>query len=175
LRQSTSVITGEMARNLNDLVGNIHEAKIEMYRNFYTEDRLWIINGRQEILNLSEVLKKYPKFQIRVRPNSNAPNQWESDLAFALELMKTPSPDGSPLIAQEFIYDLLGQKYPELAQGGKYYVLSQATKIGMQVINQQKQKEAENAQVLGQAKSQLQSKGLNAVMNGDQTGEQNEA
>jgi hypothetical protein len=169
LQQSANMITGEMARNLTEVVSSIHETKIEFYRNFYTEDRLWIINGRQEVMNLSEILKQYPKFQVRVKPNSNFPNQAERDLAFILQLVdkQNVSPTGEVYVPPEFVKYLLGQLYPELAPGGKYYQLSEATKVGLQVMAQQKAKQQENEQVLRQAKSRMQSEGLNTILQGE--------
>jgi hypothetical protein len=172
LSQSMNMVTGEMARNLNEFVNSVMETKVYMYRNFYTEERLWIINGRQEILNLAQELEKYPVFQIRVKPNSNFPNQWENDLALLLK-MSQPLPDGTILVPPEFIQYIIGQRYPELAPGGKYYQMSKATQIGMQVMAQEQEKQQKNAQALQQAEARMTAKGLDIAMGQQPIGETN--
>ncbi len=143
IQQNTILITGEADQNLLEVVTNIIETKIEMMRVLYTEPRQFIINGAPVTLVPSDVLTQYQgkpiqEFEVFVKPQSNYPNRWETDLAFALQMMQTVGPDGTPLVPQEFVYEILGQKYPDLGVGGKFYQLSQATKIGLQVLQQQK-------------------------------------
>lgn len=154
IQQNTVLITGEADQNLLQVVTDIIETKIEMMRTFYTEPRQFVINGAPVTINASEHLSLYQdkpieQFEVFVKPQSNYPNRWETDLAFALQLMNTRTPSGEPLVPPEFVREILGQKYPDLGMGGKFFQLSRATQIGLQVLQQQAQ-EAERAEKLKQ-------------------------
>jgi hypothetical protein len=173
LRQGMIMVTGEAAKNLNELVSQIHETKVAFYKNFYTEPRFWIINGRQETINLSEVLNSIPEFQIRVKPNSNFPNQWEADLAFLLQLLKIPMPDGMPIVPRAFILDAIGQRFPELAPGGKYFIMSEIEKLGMEEFKKRQAQQQAEELMKQQIGERLKSEAINLAMGKKQGGTEN--
>lgn len=168
IQQNTILITGEADQNLLQVVTDIVETKIEMMRVLYTEPRQFIINGEPVLLTASEMLTQYKgkpieQFEVFVKPQSNYPNRWEADLAFALQAVQTMMPDGTPLAPPEFAKEILGQKYPDLGVGGKYYQMSEALKIGMQVIQQQKVEEERQAKLKQKAINRVDTETLDQL------------
>jgi hypothetical protein len=178
LQQNQVLITGEADQNLLDLVTDIIETKIEMMRLYYTEPRQYIINGTPVIMKVSDQLKQYQgkplaEFQVYVKPQSNYPNQWEAEFGFLAQLMQTPTPDGTPLVDPEMVKMVLGKKFPDLAPGGRYYKISQATQIGMQVLQQQKAEAEQKAKLEGKIQSRMQGNVVSQLIpspNGEQNG-----
>lgn len=180
LRQANSiVITGEGNLRLSDLIEDVIETRLMMWRQYYTEPRYYFINGTPRAINVSKLLTTYktrtetgeelekeiPEFQVKVRPNSNFPQQFENEFAFLLQLMETPSPDGAPLVPREAILDVLAQRYPQFGRDGEYYRLSEATARGLQVLQQEQAKaEAEQKTLKGIAR-QYQKSGTREIMN----------
>lgn len=178
LRQNQSQLTGEANDNLNDWVEEVIEARIELYKVFYTEPRYYMIHGSPRAITVSSELKyqqvmedgqlvkkEVPKLEVRVKPNSNFPNQWEYDLAFAIKMMTTPRPDGTPVLNEAFLYDVLAEQYPELGVGGKYWQLSEATRIGLQYLQAQAQKQQRDAETQKQVEQKMVGKGMQEVFN----------
>ena len=168
IQQNTILITGEADQNLLQVVTDIVETKIEMMRVLYTEPRQYIINGAPVTVNPSELLSQYngkpiEQFEVFVKPQSNYPNRWEADLAFALQAVQTLMPDGSPLAPPEFAMEILGQKYPDLGVGGKYYQMSRATQIGMAVLQQQKLEEERQAKLKQKAINRVDAQTLDQL------------
>ncbi len=188
LRQSMTLISGDVNKNLNEFVNKIMETKLAVYKNFYTVPKYYMINGIPTALRVSDLLTKMrvidesgkevekdiPIIQIRVRPNSNFPNQWENDIAFAIQTANTMTADGSPLAPKEWVMSIFAQRYPEFAPGGKYYTISEATKIGLQVMKEKQAKEQSDAETLQQVSEKFKSAGLKSVLGENKIqGEQN--
>jgi hypothetical protein len=177
LRQSMTLISGDVNKNLNEFVNQIMETKLAIYKKFYTVPKYYMINGIPTAITVSDLLSKMmvsedgkmvekdiPIIQIHVRPNSNFPNQWENDIAFAIQTANTPTVDGSPMVPKEWVMSIFAQRYPEFAEGGKFYSISQATQIGLKVIQEQQAKEQADAETLQQVSEKFKSAGLKAVL-----------
>jgi len=175
LRQNVANLTGEANDNLNDVVEEVIETRIELYKQLYTVPKYYIIHGVPQVVNLSERLKYYeveengqlvrkevPCFEVRVKPNSNFPNQWEYNLSFALKLLQVLGPDGSPLFpeASEFVRDILSEQYPELGRGGKYYKISPIIQLGLQALRQQQIQASRDQETMQQLGEKLKSEGM---------------
>jgi hypothetical protein len=131
---SQVLIAGELNQNLNQMVKDVIETFLELYKKFYTEPRQYFINGKLQKINVSEILTKQEivnengqvevqeieKFEVYVKPYSNFANRWESDLVFFFSLMDKRRPDGSPLIPIDAVYDLLSERYPAFGKNGEY-------------------------------------------------------
>jgi hypothetical protein len=157
-----------------------------MMKQFYTEDRLYRIEGQYVPVNVSQILteqpvvendevlkdpetgqpimRPIPDLEVSVKPGSNLPNAWEEDLSLVIKIATSlpPRSDGSMIIPDVAIYDKLAERYPEFAPGGKYRIANQATKIGMQVLQQQEAQRAQEQEqqkvVASVAKSNFRSK-----------------
>jgi hypothetical protein len=179
LQQSQVIISGEANQRLNETIEEIIEARIELYKVAYKEPRFYFINGQPQAIVLSDLLSKWnvvtpggemkeqeiPAFSITVRPNSNFPQRFEYQLAFLLQLAQTPSPDGTPLVPREAILDIVANLYPQLGRDGEYYKMSEALKIGMQVIAQQEQKQKEDQKTMKNIAGKIRNKGINELLN----------
>jgi hypothetical protein len=177
LRQSMTLISGDVNKNLNEFVNQIMETKLALYKKFYTVPKYYMINGIPTAITVSDLLSKMmvdedgkmvekdiPIIQIHVKPNSNFPNQWENDIALAMQSAQTQMADGSPMVPTEWVMSIFAQRHPEFAPGGKFYQISQATKIGLQVMKEQQAKEQSDAETLQQVGEKFKSAGLKAVM-----------
>lgn len=179
LRQNQVVVTGEANQRLNDVIESIVETRLLMWKQYYTEPRMFYINGKFQAVNLSKLLSvqrvkdpatgevkevPIPAFQIRVKPGSNLANQWEGDLTFAMQLFNMKGPDGMPLIPKEAILDLIQQRYPQFGREGDYYQLSEAMKIGLQVLSQEEAKRKDEVRTLKGVREKFKKRGIEAVM-----------
>lgn len=157
IRQNQPLVAGESNANLNDCVERMIKSRLHLMKEFYKTPRVYYIDGIFKAINVSRLLsvqqvktetgvieEEIPLLQVIVKPNSNFPNEWESELEFLMGLYSVQRPDGSPLIPAEALYDSLAQRFPKLSREGEYYQLSQATAIGLQVMAQQ---EAQKKQI----------------------------
>lgn len=176
LQQNTVMITGEADQNLIILVTDIIETKIAMMKLFYTEPRQYIIDGQPQVFVPAEVFtqvdgKPLGEFQVNIKPQSNYPNQWESELSFLVQMMGIQTQDGTPIVDPEMIRMVLGKKFPDLAPGGKYYQMSKATQIGLQVLAQQQKEAEEQAELEGKMKSRVTASALSEIIPSQTNGE----
>ncbi len=157
LRQSELLITGEINVNLNDLIEDVVETRIMLWRQFYTDPRPYFIHGKKKFISLASVLRtikvedektgqvteeEITKFEITVRPNSNFPNRWENAIDFLIQLVEVK--DSPPELKNAIwfmIMDLLSEKFPELEMNGKYLKLGKATQVGLQQMQQEQQQQ----------------------------------
>jgi hypothetical protein len=171
LRQNSVVVTGEAQIHLNDAIERIIETRLLMMRQLYTEDRQFYIQGRYQTVNVSKILsvqeklddqtgqvlmdqekqqpiyEPIPALEVRVKPHSNLPNQFELDLQVAIQLYNMKRADGTPFIPDKAVYDVLAQRYPQYSTAGAYYQLNQLISLGMQKAQEmQAQQEQEQDQ-----------------------------
>jgi hypothetical protein len=182
LRQSMTLISGDVNKNLNEFMNQVMETKLALYKKFYKLPKYYMIDGIPTALKVSDMLSKMtvidedgntvekdiPIIQIRVRPNSNFPNQWENDIAFALQTMKEVGADGMPLVPKSWIMSIFAQRYPEFAPGGKFYEASKAEELGLQTMKEQQAKQQSDAETLQQVGEKFKSAGLKTVMGDNQ-------
>jgi len=161
LAQNETIITGEANQNLGQFVEGIIQTRIKMWRRFYTEPRIYTIDGKQVALVLSQYLSEgevvmptgetalmpIDDFQVKVRPGSNLPNRWERDMGLMLQLAQTIDPTTQmPIVPMAAVLDILGQRYPALAENGQYRQMNQILQLGMiaaqqmQAAQQQREK-----------------------------------
>jgi hypothetical protein len=156
LSQNETVVTGEANQNISDAIEEIVETRILIWRKFYNNPRVYNIGGVQTELVLVEHLnftqtdvggqmtaKPIGDIQVSVRPESNFPNKWENTIRLLSQLSAIKNEDGVPLIPSEMILDLLGQRFPDLAAGGKYHQTSKIIQLGMQVMQEQQARQQE--------------------------------
>jgi hypothetical protein len=189
LQQNQIIVTGEANQAMNEVVEDIVETKLMMWRRFYTEPRWFIINGNPEALVLSRLLKVFkvkdpqsgaeqekeiPEFQISVSPNSNFPQMWEINLSLFIELANVKKEDGTPLIPPEAILDHLAQRFPNLGRNGEYYKQSQATAIGMKVLQQQQLKLQQQAALEKKITDRATNQGIQRALPQPQMGQPTE-
>lgn len=161
-RQNQILITGELDSNLRLAITNIVESMMQLYKVLYRTERQYFIEGNNTKINVSEILSFQPvvdpksgktildengepqlepieKFEVKVKPFSNYPNRFETDLAFFLQLSDKVDEQGLPIIPPDAILDLVATRYPEFGQNGKYRKLSRATEIGLAVLKQEQE------------------------------------
>lgn len=182
MKQNTVLITGEANQRLNAVIESIVETRLMMWKRYYTEPRYYYINGQLQALRLSEVLSKYkvlneqgqmeerdiPMFQVHVKPGSNLANQWEIDLAFAIQLYGLRKPDGMPLIPPEAILDIVSRRYTQYGRDSEYYELSEATKLGMQVMSQEAARKKEELRTLKGVRQTMKKAGIQELLQANQ-------
>jgi hypothetical protein len=167
--QNAITVTGEANNNLNTAIAGIIETRLRIMKQFYTEPRKYWIAGQWQTIVVAQILSEQPvvengevmkdpatgepimqaipDIEVAVQPKSNLPNQWEQDLGLFTKLMSLPADEsGLPVIPRQAIYDVLADKYAEFAAGGKYAIMSEATKIGLDVMRQQQELEAQQAE-----------------------------
>lgn len=180
ISQNEVLVTGEANANLNDAIEEIIETRILIWKQFYKEPRMYYIDGRMQWVIVSDLLqfeevnedgqtkkRKISKFEISVRPESNFPNKWARDLSILEQFYAMKREDGqTPLIPSKAIMDYIAQRFPQLSADSEYQKELEATKVGLQVMQQQAAQKQQEADFLNAAKKRLQSKALNAVMNG---------
>ena len=156
ISQNETIITGELNANLNDVIEDIVETRIMIWKKFYTNPRNYMIDGEVKELTLSEYLtveevqdgqgqtvsKKIPAIIVTVRPNSNFPNKFEGTLSLFSKLASiADQATGQQLIPFTAFQDLMSERFPGFAKGGKYRQDSQALAIGQQVMKQQQEQQ----------------------------------
>jgi len=148
-KQNERIVTGDLDRNLRRTLEEVIEAMLEMYKVWYTDVREYIINGEYTPINVSETLSwmvitengqqkkvRIPKLQITVKPFSNYPNRFEIELSELVQIYGLRDEMGNPMIPSTAIKKYLANKYPEAASG-EWDQLTEATKIGLQIMQQQ--------------------------------------
>ena len=96
IRQNSMIITGEANNNLDECIEHMVEARILCWRQAYTKERWYLIEGEFQPLKLSEYLKsqpildpsagevvgqkEIPMFEVEIKQSSNVAYQWENDL-----------------------------------------------------------------------------------------------
>jgi hypothetical protein len=181
LQQNSVVVTGEAQQRLISFVEHSIETRIEIFKRFYTEPRIWMIGGIPTVLNLSEALStmmvfdpltkehrpmEVPYFQVFIRPNSNTPQQFEMTLALLFQLAQVQFVDGSQLITRELLADVLSERYPQFGRDSKYWQESEIMKLGMQKAQEMQAQEAEAAKAEQMAQGSLMRKGVNELTGG---------
>lgn len=172
--QNETVITGELAINLNTVLSDIIETKLMIMRKFYTEPRRVLVNGREEYFVIAnrlassvvetdtgeQIEQEIERFEVTVTPGSNSPQKWERELGLISSLQKNLQyPDGMPAIPIEAVLDKVAERYPYLGRNGKYATINQAARIGLQVMAQQQaEQEAVDKVVRGQKMEQVKAK-----------------
>jgi hypothetical protein len=182
IRQNEIQVTGEADVNLLDAVQRLVKARLLVMRQFYTSARYYLIGGKRVPVNVSRLLSyeviqtesgqtvaPVPIPEISVKPASNYPMEWEREMSFIFRLATTPQADGTPVLPMEALYERLSQRFPEFGVGGRYYQMSQATRIGLQVMRQQAEKAKQDQQDARNMESRLKSKGMEAVLSGGTT------
>ncbi len=151
INQNTVMVTGELNQNLNDFIERVVETRIELWKQFYTEPRAFVIDGQQVELVLAEYLRQMPvtdkdgnvtykeikSFQVSVRPDSNFPNRTEAEVNTLISLSKVMNEDGVPIVPSNMILDYLSARFPSLKVDGKYRKELQLIAIGKQALQQQ--------------------------------------
>ena len=177
IQQNQILVTGEPNQNLDLFVTSTMTTRLLLMRLYYKKPRVYNINGRIQVVNVSEVLSSVeqigddgnpevlpvPYFQIEVKSGSNLANQWQSDLNMLVGMASQPLADGLPLVPREAVLDQLAERYPEFAVGGKYYVQSEALKIGLQVMAEQQKKAEEEQKLADQVKNKVIGKGISSI------------
>lgn len=177
-RQNTVLITGEANQRLNDVIEDMIETRMLIYKQFYTEPRYYFIDGQPKAINASQVLTKFkiqdkdgkehevtiPSFDIQVRPNSNFPQQFEQEFSLVLDLLNVKDAAGNPILPIEALYDVLSQRYPQFGRQGRYYKISEELKVGRQVLAQEKEKEQQNKSDMRMVASRFKQEGLKNIL-----------
>jgi hypothetical protein len=178
LAQTQVLVTGEPNLRLNAVLEDIVETKILMYKRFYTEPRYYFVRGNPVAVTLSKLLSTYqvedpvtgevtekeiPEFQVTVAPDSNFPRNWERTLGFLMQLAGTPTADGKPLVSREAILDMLKERYPQLAPGGKFYKQSEALAVGTQVLQEKQQRQQDEDRLMKATQRYVQRRGLKEI------------
>lgn len=182
LAQNSVIVTGEANQRLSQMVEDLMEARVELYKVFYTEPRYWMIKGLPRLINLSDSLQNIPVpnqdgtektvdvpyFQVYVRPNSNFPRQFEFELSFMLELMQLNqmSPDGTPFVTSNQLRDFLAQKFPEFARNGEYAQESEIIALGRQKKAELEAEQAAEEEVQGAVNKAVTRKGISSMLGG---------
>lgn len=174
-KQNERIVTGDLDRNLRLTLQEVIEGMFEMYKVWYIGPRQYIIDGQYKPINVADAFsfmvvadpqtgeqKKvpFPKLQITIRPFSNFPNRFEVELGALVEIYNLKDEAGMPMIPSAAIKKYLGNKYPE-AVSGEWDKLSQATQIGLQVMQQQQE-----AQAAQQQQAQDQQNTIDSVARG---------
>ncbi len=183
IQQNQILVTGEPNQNLDLFVTSTMTTRLHMMRQYYTKPRVYFIQGKMKVVNVAKALTSIdqvgddgqmetlpiPYFQIEVKTGSNLANQWQSDLNMLVGMASTPLADGLPLVPREAVLDHLAERYPQFAVGARYYTLSEALKIGLQVQAEQQKKLEQEQQVADQVKKKLISHGVSqAIPSGGQ-------
>lgn len=189
LNQNVIMVAGELNQNFNDFLEDVVETRISFYKEFYTEERPYVIDGQQVMLVLSDMLtrmeveengqkvyKDIGAIEVSVRPDSNFPDKDNREIEMLISLSKLMNEDGLPLIPSEMILDYIGKKFPSLAASGKYRRVSQLLALGKQAAQQQmmaQQQQAAQAQqgktletVSQKVQSKLTNEAANRILNG---------
>jgi hypothetical protein len=163
LRQNAILVTGEANTNLMEYVAEVIETRLLFMRQLYKQPRRYHIAGTYQQVVVSDILQwqlaidpesgeilidpqtqgpvrePIPLLEVKIKPNSNLPNQWEIDLAVALKLMQVPNEDGVSIIPSQAVTDILAERYPQFGPSGKYHRIVKTTQIGKQAIEAQQQ------------------------------------
>ena len=176
--QNAMIVQGELNQNLNDVIRDVIQTRLEMYKLFYKRPRTWFIGGKPTVVNLSRALSvmqvtdekgnvteaPIQSFQVFVKPESNFPYKWEKEINELLQFYSVQKPDGTPLIAVDAIIDMLESKYPRLAL---YRQMDKATAIGMQILKQQQEQAEKDQKFNNKIEDKFKSKALSLVIKGN--------
>ena len=168
LRQNSIIVTGEANTNLSEFVISCIETRLLMMRQLYRQPRRYHLNGTYQNVVVSQLLSNQmaidpasgevmidpqtngpiiepiPALEVKIKPNSNLPNQWEIDLTVVMKMMQMVNEDGLPIIPSQAVLDVLAERYPQYGPSGKYHKIVKATQVGLQVMAMQQQ-QAEQA------------------------------
>lgn len=169
LRQNSIIVTGEANTNLSEFVISCIETRLLMMKQLYRQPRRYHLNGTYQSVVVSNLLsmqlaidpstgevaidpqtqqpipEPIPTLEVKIKPNSNLPNQWEIDLAVAMKLMAVTNEDGLPIIPSQAVLDILAERYPQYGPSGKYHKIVKATQVGLQVMQLQQAKAEQEA------------------------------
>lgn len=181
LQQNSVIVTGEAQQRFTSAVEHMIEARLELYKQFYTEPRIWMIGGQPHVINLSEALSvmnvydpvtqetkqmQVPYFQVLVRPNSNTPQQFEMTIALLFQLAQVQFADGSQLVTRELLADVLSERYPQFGRDSKYWQESEIMKLGMQKAQEIQAQQMEQQKAEQMVQGSLMRKGVNELTGG---------
>jgi len=160
LNQNVVQVAGELNQNLNDFIEDVVECRIEFWKKFYTEPRIYIIDGQQVELVLAEHLRQTPveengqiaykdvgAIEVAVRPDSNFPNKDDAEINILAKLSSIPNEDGVPIIPPRMILDYIAKKFPSLSSNGKYRQDSKIMALGKQAMAQQQAEAEKQAEI----------------------------
>jgi hypothetical protein len=178
IRQNEPQLAGECNLNLSDCVESMMKTRLLLMREFFKEPRTYYIDGKFQVVNVSRILSmqtvtgengqteeiELPALRVEVKPSSNFPNQWESELSFMLELYNIKTPEGAPAIPLEAIYDVLQVRFPKLGTDGQYYKMEQALVIGLQEMKKRQQKAEEEQKDLHAIQNRVKQQGMNQLL-----------
>lgn len=164
LRQNIVLVTGEANTNLTVAIEEMIETRLLIMREVYTGPRYYIINGKPEAVTVSRELKKFPVFEVNVKPNSNFPNQWEDELGFVMGMATQTAADGMPFLPREAVIDVIAQRYPQFGRSGSYYQISEILKLGVQAKQQADEQANRDRQTQQQVDSKFRSSGIEQLM-----------
>lgn len=154
LTQSLPQVAGECNANLSVCIERMMKTRLLLMKKFYKMPRIYYIDNRFQVVNVSRLLtvqkvkqedgqeieQEIPTLEISVKPNSNFPNQFESELGFIVDAYNTLKyPDGSPMVPPQAIYDVLSQRFPQFGEGGNWRTESEIFKMGWEMFMQQQQ------------------------------------
>jgi hypothetical protein len=165
LQQNTVLVAGELNKNLDVMLAELVETVFMLYKRFYVEPRMYFINGEPQMVVLSELLaskdgRPLDKLQFTVKPFSNFPNKWETELKLYNDLALLIDPSTKqPLIPAigVAIVSKLAERHPEFAEGGKFAQLPQAMQVGLEVMAQEEAKMAEEEKTLDAVNNKIRS------------------
>lgn len=156
-KQNRVIVSGELDRNLREALEDIIEGNLAVMRSIYKEKRQYILNGKVQDINVSQLLSfieiaeggrrekvEVPMFEVTVKAGSNYPDEWETKLALLLNLRQTITDPAKMIALDEAIFDHLAVEYPEFGKGGPYRKLNEAAEIGLDILA--KRQQAEEAQ-----------------------------
>lgn len=171
LNQNAIMVTGELNQNLNDFLEDIIECRIEFWKQFYTEERPYLIDGKQVMLVLADklrqieveengqtVYKEIGAIEISIRPDSNFPNRDEAEINELIKLSGLKDESGMPLVPSGMLLDRIAKKYPSLGVNGKYRKESELMLLGKQALEQQQMMAQQQ-----QMQAQQEGRGIEAV------------
>ena len=186
LTQSLPQVAGECNANLSICVERMMKTRLLLMKKFYKMPRIYYIAGGFQVVNVSRLLTfqevkqedgskqlmEIPTLEINVKPNSNFPNQFESELGFIVDAYNTLKyPDGAPMVPPTAIYDVLAERFPQFAEGGNWRQESEIFKMGWEMFVKQQQElqmqQKATKQVTMEAqKQQMKTQSMNGVTNG---------
>jgi predicted nucleic acid-binding OB-fold protein len=169
IQQNSTRVAGELNLNLNDVIEDIVECRIQFWKEFYTEPRPYTIDGQQVMLVLAQHLRQMPvqengqeqmkdigAIEVAVRPDSNFPNRDESEINMLTSLSNKLNEDGLPIIPSTMILDYISKKFPSLGVAGKYRKDSELMALGKQTMEQQQMQAEQQAQAQAQEQAAAQ-------------------
>lgn len=179
-RANRLLTTGEANTRLSQVLSELVVDELALMKQFYVIPRAYVIDGVERRLVVREVLshqvvtqegklitKPIEKLRVTVKPDSNFPNQWEYDITFLTQLLGLQFID--PVVRQQLsllLVDRIGERYPDLAPGGKYFELSQVIQLGLQALQRAQARAMQEQQLMKKAENKIQTMGLTHMLKG---------